>query len=661
MKHALILAFVFASAGAASAQPIPLGNEPILTGTQSHTSDHKPWRSSWVPATSNEMLDALSTFSNFLSTKLGFNPRLHELERFIHYVGPDSPIKPKYEARGVSVGGWWGHCNGESAAVTVEAEPVPVTRNNVSFTQDQLKATLAEAYYEAGAMVRGTRSFLNDVQYSEAKRLTAASAPAAEWRSWYKSTFNSEAPASYGATEIRSIADRGVMRFEDMNPAEMHRALRTVIGKAKIPMVFETSASETVWNWAAWAYNTDVKDTGKLTANGLKIYDVATTVETMAGPKNYTYELYIDSGGRIKDGKWTGSSVTNHPDFIWSATDPRFHLNEFMAKAVSNNLGLTMETAEIANAVRTGDQAGLKKFKGAIAEVWEKAAPSEVSTSAKMTDRTYRTAVELVKQWNSNPSLEYRYGNLENFLEAGLAESYGRGKNFSVDLYKELGELLPDNHRVVDSVEERLRKAAADPTPMDKAIASVKQTLKREAAGAAQFAAAYLLKEGFKAIETGDPEKMRLAVKQLATPGFWGSLAVFSISSRIAEVGLTKLGAGALTKAAVPLAVGMAVMQLISGRFSVKDVLIGTGAYLATGFAVNFIADSFVYPILFAAGPPGWIAAGAYTIVKLAVSLYLGEKLEHWLQGLFARGSSSESGGDAAREGVTQKLQAVAP
>jgi hypothetical protein len=75
---------------------------------------------------------------------------------------------------------------------------------------------------------------------------------------------------------------------------------------------------------------------------------------------------------------------------------------------------------------------------------------------------------------------------------------------------------------------------------------------------------------------------------------------------------------------------------------------------------VGAIADGLIYPALFAAGPPGWIAAGAYTIGKLAVSLYVGEKLEHWLRGMFDRGAHAEAGG-AVREGIVQKLETIKP
>lgn len=160
--------------------------------------------------------------------------------------------------------------------------------------------------------------------------------------------------------------------------------------------------------------------------------------------------------------------------------------------------------------------------------------------------------------------------------------------------------------------------------------------LTKEAMGGAHFAAAYMLKEGMKG---------RFAISDLKEPSFWGGIAVFEAASRLAS----KIPVG---RSVLPLAAGMAAMQLLSGEFSLKDLAISTGSYLAAGLLVNAVADSFIYPLLFAAGPPGWIATGLYTVGKLAVTLYVGEKLEGWLKGLFGK-----KDGERRREGFVPKLE----
>ncbi len=151
-------------------------------------------------------------------------------------------------------------------------------------------------------------------------------------------------------------------------------------------------------------------------------------------------------------------------------------------------------------------------------------------------------------------------------------------------------------------------------------------TARREIAGALTYAAAFLLKEAVDG-------RFTEAAAELREPAFWGSLAVFTVAARATE---KAIGGGAL-KSVLPLAAGMAAVQLLSGHLSARDVALSTGAYLAAGLVVNAIADGVIYPLLFAAGPPGWAAAGVYTVAKLAATLWLGERLDAWLRAAFAR------------------------
>jgi hypothetical protein len=159
------------------------------------------------------------------------------------------------------------------------------------------------------------------------------------------------------------------------------------------------------------------------------------------------------------------------------------------------------------------------------------------------------------------------------------------------------------------------------PTPVGRAVT---RRAASEAAGAGQFAAAYVLKEAMNG---------RNALPDLAQPRFWGSVAAFSVASRFVRGSV------------LPLVVGMAAVNVLYGLpsvargDSVSDHSAKEGgstpqelgrsvlSYLVAGTAVSFVADGLVYPMLFAAGPPGWLAAGAYSIAKMTLTLYLAEKL----------------------------------
>ncbi len=132
----------------------------------------------------------------------------------------------------------------------------------------------------------------------------------------------------------------------------------------------------------------------------------------------------------------------------------------------------------------------------------------------------------------------------------------------------------------------------------------------------------------------------------------WSSFAVFSA----AATATSRMVTGRLAKASLPLAVGIAAVQLARGQASPRDIAISAGSYAAAGLAVGLIADGLIYPALFAAGPPGWIAAGIYTLAKFGATWYLGSKLEGWVRGFLDRG-----GLDRIREGVKEKIETIAP
>jgi hypothetical protein len=184
-------------------------------------------------------------------------------------------------------------------------------------------------------------------------------------------------------------------------------------------------------------------------------------------------------------------------------------------------------------------------------------------------------------------------------------------------------------------------------------------SLRRELGGMGTFLAAYLVKEGFKALEARDPHKMGEAVAQFGHLDFWKGVGAFTGASWLASYGVTKLSlplwARGISKVALPLAVGTAAVQWLSGTLSLRNFLVSTGSYLAAGAIVSSLADAFVYPTLFSAGPPGWLAAGLYTTGKLALSLYVGEKLENWLH----RRLSKKGVAPKQESGVKEKVDGV--
>ncbi|MBI2932861.1 MAG: hypothetical protein HYY16_14545, partial [Planctomycetes bacterium] len=160
----------------------------------------------------------------------------------------------------------------------------------------------------------------------------------------------------------------------------------------------------------------------------------------------------------------------------------------------------------------------------------------------------------------------------------------------------------------------------------------------REAMGAAQFGAAYLVKEAAKARSVRQVRESALAMKE---PMFWGSLGVFSGSAQLTRAGLRWVPmprwARGVSMAAFPLAVGMGAMQGMAGQFSPKDLAVSTGVFLGAGTVVDVAAR------LMMRSSTGWWLG----VAKLAATLYLAEAVEGRLR--------------PASAGVRERIEGIVP
>jgi competence ComEA-like helix-hairpin-helix protein len=117
---------------------------------------------------------------------------------------------------------WWGHCNGWSAAAILTHEPrEPVT---VSFgAEDEFSLELSTA---------DQKGLLTESFYSQLSNF-------------------------YGARYNDNEGDD----ISDLSPKAVLQLLGTTIAQRGVPLVFDTSANEQVWNFPAWAYQIELTET----------------------------------------------------------------------------------------------------------------------------------------------------------------------------------------------------------------------------------------------------------------------------------------------------------------------------------------------------------------------------------------------------------------
>jgi hypothetical protein len=87
---------------------------------------------------------------------------------------------------------------------------------------------------------------------------------------------------------------------------------------------------------------------------------------------------------------------------------------------------------------------------------------------------------------------------------------------------------------------------------------------------------------------------------------------------------------GFMTRTSFPLMAGVLAFDLVEGKRSPKGILKSLLLFGGTGFAVNLMADTLLYPFLFAAGPPAGLYVALFTFGKLAASFALADRLENW-------------------------------
>lgn len=127
-------------------------------------------------------------------------------------------------------GSWWGHCNGWSAAAILANEPTSsvtgtIGSASVEFTTADLKGLYTETHYST---------------YSR----------------------------FYGARYYKTGDD-----IADLHPEAFHRLVTFYLRDQRVPLVFDTTANEEVWNFPAYAAVVDVTET---TAGGVDLLDVNT-------------------------------------------------------------------------------------------------------------------------------------------------------------------------------------------------------------------------------------------------------------------------------------------------------------------------------------------------------------------------------------------------
>jgi comEA protein len=150
-------------------------------------------------------------------------------------------------------GSWWGHCNGWAAAAILTDEPTEPVKatikgEEVEYTTADLKGLLTESHYSTYSRFYGAR------YYKEGDDLA------------------------------------------DLKPEAFHKLITYYLKEQRIPLVFDTTASDAVWNFPAWKVDLEVEETTPANAADLVNINTAGVAEldTVYGVGPSTANKIID-------------------------------------------------------------------------------------------------------------------------------------------------------------------------------------------------------------------------------------------------------------------------------------------------------------------------------------------------------------------------------
>jgi hypothetical protein len=104
-------------------------------------------------------------------------------------------------------------------------------------------------------------------------------------------------------------------------PEEFHFWLLNYIKDQKKAFVADLDGGPAVWSYPIYQYDMATSRSGNVESVSVKIYYADDFVApdyrgTQTLTSNYTYDLFLDAAGAITGGKWTGTSVSDHPDVM---------------------------------------------------------------------------------------------------------------------------------------------------------------------------------------------------------------------------------------------------------------------------------------------------------------------------------------------------------
>lgn len=235
------------------------------------------------------------------------------------------PINRHNQAPQANASTWAGHCKGLAAASILEKEP----RANLRFRFGTPAYKIKLKNSSAATAWSGFSKDGKPDYYSYPLDANGILLTIADQKGWLSEVYHGTKILSFGNvsytgqryndTQIRPSD----LAFKDIIPHYFHYLLLNHVKRGQ-PLVVDLRADYQVFNYPLYAYSSasTYYPSSRIHAVRTKVYltdfaKEANYVGTVVKTKDYTYNLRVDSSGRVVSSEWTGSSVQDHPDFAW--------------------------------------------------------------------------------------------------------------------------------------------------------------------------------------------------------------------------------------------------------------------------------------------------------------------------------------------------------
>ena len=282
-----------------------------------------PFQDSWYPhsATGTNQLGALSLYDQALNR----GQSLASDWEAIHHKTTD-----------VVKQGWFGHCNGTSAASTRYENP----RHSVFRPQGCARGGNGCTEFSPQAI----RALLTEISMNVAFKWIGG-----DLCKLKREELLAKQRTSYNVMDA----------CDDINPGSFHLALVNYLGRMKQPLIHDKTSYDEIWNYplisysyqaqtlsesqaaqlagspdSSWVFNRQAQSWVKVDMTlSYRSFDssykgAGTTPPGASEPLSYILEL--DGEGKVIGGEWIGDSLlkAEHPDALWMAFEPRAPIDD---------------------------------------------------------------------------------------------------------------------------------------------------------------------------------------------------------------------------------------------------------------------------------------------------------------------------------------------